>query len=205
MKRPQGPKRRDAREATFPKKLAVIGGVAVAALVAVVVVAVVVAGGGGAADEEALSAQLSAVGCTFETYPEQGREHVSSYDEEVEYNSFPPTSGPHHERPDIWGVYEDPVPMIGEVHNLEHGGVIIHYGNKVDAATRAELTAFYEASPNAMLLSPLPELGDNITLTAWTRLATCQRFDEAAFAAFRDTYRGNGPEGFRVDDLLPGT
>lgn len=94
---------------------------------------------------------------------------------------------------------------VQEVHNLEHGGVIIHYGDEVDPQTVEQLQAFYDESPNAMLLSPLPGLGSKISLTAWTKLATCERFDEDAFAAFRSAFRGNGPERFRVGDLQPGT
>ena len=94
---------------------------------------------------------------------------------------------------------------MAEVHNLEHGGVIVQYGDQVDAVTRDRLRAFYDDSPNAMLLAPLPALGSKIALTAWTRLATCERFDESAFSAFRSAYRGNGPERFRIGDLAPGT
>ena len=94
---------------------------------------------------------------------------------------------------------------VQEVHNLEHGGVVIHYGDKVDAATQEKLRGFYSDSPNAMLLAPLPALGSKISLTSWTRLATCETYDEKALAAFRSAYRGNGPERFRIGDLAPGT
>lgn len=94
---------------------------------------------------------------------------------------------------------------LQEPHNLEHGGVIVHYGDKVAAATRDQLQAFYDESPNGMVLAPLAKLGKRITLTAWTKLATCADFDEDAFASFRGAYRGKGPERFRVGDLEPGT
>ena len=124
---------------------------------------------------------LIAAGCTFQTYPDQGQEHVDSYDAKVSYNSTPPTSGTHYEQPVIWGAYADEVPAVAEVHNLEHGGVIVHYGEEVDAATRGQLRAFYDESANAMLLAPLPSLGDRITLTAWTRLAICRRSTRRRF------------------------
>ena len=176
-----------------------------AALVLLVVVTAAVAWLGGDDRQEAVDPPMAAAGCMLKTYPDQGQQHVDSYDAEVQYNSFPPTSGTHHQVPIIWGAYAEAVPTVAEVHNLEHGGVIIHYGDKVDDATRAELRAFYDDSPDAMLLSPLPKLGAKVTLTAWTKLATCERFDEEAFAAFRSAYRGNGPERFRIGDLQPGT
>ena len=73
------------------------------------------------------------------------------------------------------------------------------------ASTMDELQAFYDESPNGMVLAPLPDLGKRITLTAWTKLATCEQFDEDAFAAFRGTYRGKGPERVPVGILRPGT
>ena len=162
-------------------------------------------GGSGGADNQSVKQAMTAAGCATKTYPDQGQGHVSSYDAKVKYNSFPPTSGKHHEVPVIWGAYEDPVITVQEVHNLEHGGVVVHYGDKVDAATREQLRAFYDESPDGMLLAPLAKLGNKVSLTAWTQLATCERFDEKAFAAFRSAYRGNGPERFRIGDLQPGT
>lgn len=204
-RRSTGPKRRDTRQPAPWTRPAVLGGAAALALAIVVVAIALVVGGGDGGGGGSPEQKLQAAGCTFKTYPDQGQQHVQSYDAKVSYNSVPPTSGPHHVQPVIWGAYEEPVPAIAEVHNLEHGGVIIHYGDKVDAATRAQLRAFYDDSPNAMLLAPLPKLGNKIALTAWTHLATCERFDDSAFSAFRSAYRGNGPERFRIGDLAPGT
>jgi hypothetical protein len=202
--RAKGPKRRDTRGAPPWRKLALAAGVAAAALIAGVTISWL-GGGNGGVDQKSVEQALAAADCTLKTFADQGQNHVSSYEAKVKSNSFPPTSGTHHEVPVIWGVYEEPVIRVQEVHNLEHGGVVIHYGDEVDAATRAQLRAFYDDSPDGMLLSPLAKLGNRISLTAWTQLATCERFDEDAFAAFRSAYRGNGPERFRVGDLRPGT
>lgn len=123
----------------------------------------------------------------------------------MKYNSFPPTSGTHYQQPVVWGAYPEPIVTVQEPHNLEHGGVVVHYGDEVAPATRDQLQAFYGESPNGMVLAPLAKLGKRITLTAWTKLATCADFDENAFASFRGAYRGKGPERFRVGDLEPGT
>ena len=45
----------------------------------------------------------------------------------------PPTNGLHRPVWANWGFYQQPVPYAYEVHNLEHGGVIIHIGLKVTA------------------------------------------------------------------------
>src|SRR5713226_8801097 len=113
------------------------------------------------------AAALAAAGCTFKTYPSLGQAHVQSLDAKVKYNSFPPTSGPHYQYPGIWGKYATPLVLVQEVHNLEHGGVVIQYGDKVPQGTIEQLASFYGESPNAMLLAPLPQLGAKIALTAW--------------------------------------
>lgn len=203
LRRQSGPKRRDTRQAPGWHKPAMLGGSAIAALVVVVAAVAWLAGGRGG--QASVEQAMAAAGCTFKTYPDQGQGHVASYDAKVKYNSFPPTSGTHHQTPVIWGAYEDAVPLVAEGHNLEHGGVIIQYGDEVDVTVRGQLRAFYDDSQNGVLLASLPQLGDKVALTAWTKLATCQAFDENAFGAFRSAYRGNGPERFRVGDLQPGT
>ena len=102
------------------------------------------------------------------------------------------------------------------VHNLEHGGVFIQYGEDVPEATVRQLQAFYADHDRGTLLSPLPRLGKQIALGAWVTpsddkpdegkgyLMKCTRFDEAAFAAFLEEFQYKGPERFPADSLLPG-
>jgi hypothetical protein len=202
-RRQSGPKQRSASRPRKPRIALVAAGTA--ALAAAGLAAVFLRGGEGSGDP---TRALAAAGCTLRTFPEQPARHVSDYDAEVQYNSFPPTSGPHHQRPVIWGAYSESVFTVQGPHNLEHGGVVIYYGADVDAETRSRVHAFYVKSPNGVVLAPLPELGRRIALTAWTKLATCERFDDEAFAAFRNAYRGRvGPEArsHPVSVLRPGT
>lgn len=180
---------------------ALLAAVAVA-LVAAVVLAVVLTRGGGSTD---IGAAFAAAGCTLKTLPDQGQRHVASLTAKVPYNSFPPTSGPHYVEPAPWNSYPQSLSLVQEVHNLEHGGVIVQYGSRVPTATVDELNEFYASSPNGILLAPLPKLGQKIALTAWTNLGVCNSFDAKAFTAFRDAYRGNGPEAIPVSSLTPGS
>ena len=59
-----------------------------------------------------------------------------------------------------------------------------------------------------MVGTPYPSLGNKVAITAWTspsggngegHAAICPTFNEKAFSAFRDAYRGKGPERFPVD------
>jgi hypothetical protein len=137
-----------------------------------------------------------------------------------EWNSFPPTSGPHYGQWVIWGEYDEPVRLAQAIHNLEHGGIAVYYGSDVPAEEVTKLRSFYRSDPVGMLLSPLPRLGDKIALTAWYAptegnevqvdksqgiLAEFTRFDENAFEAFRDAYRFQGPERVPPESLQPGT
>jgi len=151
--------------------------------------------------------------CVRQDFPVQGRRHVEELEKGYEYNSTPPTSGNHYPVPAIWNVYEQPVPQIRLVHNLEHGGIVVEYGEEVPPATVQQIVDWYAEDPNGMIVAPLPDdaparLADKITMTAWTHLATCTAFDEGSFSDFRDDYRGPGgdaPEKFPLEELTPGT
>ena len=208
----QGPRKRTtapnpaARGRSLGQRNALLAGVLAGGVIVAVVLAVVLTRGGSKSHEgPSPAAALAAAGCTFKTYPDLGQAHVQSLTATVKYNSFPPTSGPHYVTPGVWGKYTTPLVLVQEVHNLEHGGVIVQYGDEVPQGTIDSLVSFYDASPNAMLLAPLPKLGAKIALTAWTHLATCTRYDKIAFSAFRDDYRGKGPERFAVSQLTPGS
>jgi hypothetical protein len=148
-----------------------------------------------------------------------GMRHVNSLPQGFKYNTEPPTSGLHYPLTILWGMYDSPVNRLRTVHNLEHGGIVIHYGNKVPDRDIAQLSEFYQDDPNGIVIAPLPSLGNKISIAAWTfdlgrlnergyegegRLALGTRFDENAFRTFVDEYRFKGPERFEPEDLVPG-
>lgn len=162
--------------------------------------------GSNAANPGNLKSVMAAAGCTFKEYPSAGRTHLNNLNAKPpkQWNSFPPTSGPHYFQPAIFNQYDQPIAELQAVHNLEHGGVIVQYGSKVPQSDVAKITSFYRADPNAMIVAPLPALGSKIALSAWRNLATCTSFDEKAFKDFRDTLRYHGPERFPASSLQPG-
>lgn len=171
-------------------------------------------------DEEQLSVQeaMRAAGCTYQEAPAlEAAVHIEDDNATPEeWNTDPPTTGPHFGQSVIWGEYEEPVQPARAVHNLEHGGIWITYGEDVPPAEVENVRRFYRADPVAMLLAPKADLGDEIALAAWYSpiegedgepagvVAKCARFDEEAFTEFRDTYRFKGPERFPSDSLEPG-
>jgi len=171
---------------------------------------------------ESVAQAMSDAGCSYKTFAgEASGVHIANpAATPKEWNSFPPTSGPHYGQWVIWGEYDEPVRLAQAVHNLEHGGIVMYYGSDVPAEEIAQLRNFYRSDPAAILLSPLPRLGDKIALTAWYAptegddvlvddsqgiLAECTSFDENAFEAFRDAYRFQGPERIPPESLQPGS
>jgi hypothetical protein len=226
-RRVQAPKKRTGprRGATAPPRdrrpllLAAAGAIAV---LAAIVVGVLVLGGGSSTD---VAQQVRDAGGTYREVEARdnlrpGLRHVTSLPKGFKYNTEPPTSGLHFPQTILWGMYDAPVDRLRSVHNLEHGGIMIHYGPRVPRGTEQQLADFYRADPNAVVVAPLPSLGNRISIAAWTfdlgrlnergyegegRLAILPRFDEDVLRAFVDEYRGKGPERFSVEDLQPGS
>ena len=188
---------------------AILYGVAGAGIVALIAVVLVVVLGGGNGGAKAAVDALTAAGCQYKHYPAQVRlPHYQTLNPSPppSWNSFPPSSGRHYYQWVLWGDYTEPVPLIKEVHNLEHGGMIIQYGNKVPKADVRKINDFWQSDANAMLVAPLPKLGNKIALTAWTQWAECTSFNENAFKKFRSAFRYHGPESsvFPKSALEPG-
>ena len=191
---------------------------AVAALVLVGAAAAFFLTRGDDSPSESVAQAMEAAGCTYKTYPGlPAGVHISNPNATPkEWNSFPPTSGPHYGQWVIWGEYDQPVRLAQSVHNLEHGGIVMFYGSGVSQDEITKLRSFYREDATAMLLAPLPRLGNKIALSAWYSsdpasgesqgiLAECTGFNEDAFRTFRDTYRFKGPERIPPESLQPGT
>jgi hypothetical protein len=195
-----------------------VGGALVVLAVGVAAVALVGFGGGGPSPAE-VRADLEAAGCTLQAVDAQPGSHTLGPDEKGDWNTDPPTSGPHFGFDEsgnlgtvIWGAYDEPLQLARVVHNLEHGGIYIFYGDTVPTATIEQLRAFYDDHEKGTLLAPYPKLDDQIALGAWVSegekakgyLAKCPRFNEKAFSAFFSGFQFKGPERFPADSLLPG-
>jgi uncharacterized protein DUF3105 len=136
------------------------------------------------------------------------------------WSTFPPSGGGHYAAWAVWGFYTSPVNPRQVVHNEEHGAVVLWWGPNVPSSTVDKLQAFYNEKAPGMFGTPIAGLGSKIALTAWTgdsthiyyangyygigHIAICPRFDEQAFAVFRDAYRGKGPEGIPLSLDQPG-
>jgi hypothetical protein len=168
------------------------------------------------------SAAISSDVCKEKSFPGLQPDHLQSPDAKVTYNSFPPSSGPHYQQYAPWGIYPEPVKQTILVHNLEHGAVVIQYGD-VGEETVRKIQSFFQDDPKALVVAPYPKLGKKIAFTAWNEppyergqsqpeeadpghgyVMTCTQWDADAAAKFRDKRRGKAGERFPVDQLVPG-
>ena len=167
------------------------------------------------------------VACELQTVPSQvpledGQSHVPALPDGFVYNSVPASQGPHHPDWLRWGVYEEPVPELNVVHNLEHGGITVQYGRDVALETVQELLDWYAEDSDAIIVAPHDGLGGDIALAAWTvedldqdvdsiyrssegNVLRCDGFGEAEFSDFRQNYRGRAPERIPIDRLSAGS
>ena len=167
----------------------------------------VVAFGGSSPSAQAAINTIRNEGCQYRKYPALPRTpHYTTLNPNPapKWNSFPPTSGRHYGNPVPFGIYTEAPLEIQLVHNLEHGAMILQYGDKVPKAQVAEIAAWYQSDENALVVAPLAKLGDKVAMTAWTEWAECTGFDEKAANAFRKAFRYHAPEKFPKSYLKPG-
>lgn len=131
-------------------------------------------------------------------FADMGAQHISQAERAADnaYNSVPPTSGNHWP---VWakcGAHDAPLANELQVHNLEHGFVVIQYKTD-DKATIDQLKQVVEKLPgwpNFYILAPYPTMEPTIALTAWRVMQTLTTVDEKAIQDFAKAHRTRGPE-----------
>lgn len=200
-----------------------ISGSGIVALIAVVLF--IALGGSSVPSGKEVAKLMTAAGCTFSSNKivvPGGRTHISRLSGAFPWTTSPPDGGAHYPRWAVWGFYTEPVNPRMVVHNEEHGGVIIWWGPKTPQATVGKLRAFYDEQPDGTFGTPYASFGSQIAITAWTgdtanyqrngdygtgHIAKCVDYTAAtkkAFDAFRNAYRGHGPEGVPLSADQPG-
>ncbi len=114
--------------------------------------------------------KLTGAGCTFGTFKVTEPEHVDT-DEDLKSESFPPTSGRHFNDWAPFGLYDEPVKDGYAVHNLEHGGVTVWLGTKVDDATRDAVAKLLD-DDEKWLVAPREDI-EGLYSAAWGKGLSC--------------------------------
>jgi len=112
-----------------------------------------------------------------------------------EYNSNPPTSGPHSGQTARSGFREEAIPDQNIIHNLEHGDVWIAYHPRISDEMKDELKQF---SAGKVIITPREANDTDIALVAWGRLGTFNIennvLPEERIKDFIKRYLNKGPE-----------
>jgi hypothetical protein len=166
------------------------------ALLTAAVLAVLAACGGGDGTTAAGPAPSLPTVCSPVRSPEKlPGTHIAD-GKTATYNSTPPSSGEHYARWVTVGVYAAPIPNERQVHNLEHGHVMIQYRD-LSADQVAELEAIVKADPKMVLLAPYPSMDPRLALTSWGKIQTCDGWEAGVTQVVRyfiRTNRDNAPE-----------
>lgn len=144
---------------------------------------------------EPFGPSASEAGCGEVESPEElEAEHISDGSDFDDYNSMPPTSGPHWQTPAVASFYSDAQSLSQVLHNLEHGQIVIYYDG-LDEERTTQLEAYVVDSQGSVLAQPAPEGTDGeLVMTAWGQLQRCDILSSAAIDSFRRRFQGKGPE-----------
>lgn len=184
-------------------------------LIASIIIAVLVIAGfsiptildsiGGPADFSLGTAEAYVDGVGEKQEVMRSKNHVDlnrdSNDDDVVYNSVPPTSGDHWSTSQSCGFYTDPIPDERVVHNLEHSNIVISYNlpNEADVdALQDTYDTLEEGWRNHFtVVRPSDQLAEGqVGLAAWGVLDVMDGVDPARIQTFYEHYVGRlGPEG----------
>ena len=143
-----------------------------------------------------------------ESLPSQGNTHIQQGSASpIEYNSTPPTSGPHYPGLAPWDIYDEPIRYEQVVHNMEDGGVIVYYQCEDGCPELKEqltevVRPYLDRGRHVVMMPNAPnwegfgsqsvhkDMGARIALTAWQRLDKFDEFDAGRIRAFIERYEG---------------
>ena len=115
-------------------------------------------------------------------FSEQGAEHTSIAGG-FNYNSNPPTSGPHYGQAPAWGFYPEPVDDESALHAVEHGGIWISYKDLNEDEIDL-LKDFVDNNSQSVIVTPRDQNDSRIAIVAWTKLVKFENVDVDAFQKF---------------------
>ena len=100
--------------------------------------------------------------------PYEGAQHHAE-GTALEYESNPPTSGPHWPDPLLDGLYDTEKPDEAIVHSLEHGRIWVSYRPEIGQEAVDSLKGILRAQAR-VILTPREANDTDIAIAAWTRL-----------------------------------
>ena len=149
-----------------------------------------------------------------ETFPEQTvgvhlsetavRDILNGEVEPPEYNSDPPTSGPHSSKAAACGIFREPVPDVYQLHDLAIGVILFQYSPAFEAVEIERIEKLGRSFEDRIIIAPRPGMDAPVVATAWRTMMKLDGVDEHLLRAFYGNYVGGGPEAgecpFDVDE-----
>ena len=126
-----------------------------------------------------LAAAAKAAGCQLRLgLKDEGNQHIPAESKAPEYETNPPTSGPHVEPPfqQADGAYSEMPSEIDIVHSLEHGRLEIQYAPSLPEKAQLELKGLYDTMYGATLLFPNDKMDYEVAASTWTNLMGCPTY-----------------------------
>lgn len=132
--------------------------------------------------------------------PDKGQKHVA--DGSVPYGGpEPPTSGDHSTHIP-WQAYDQEVPDMNVIHNLEHGGIYISYRPDLPPDQVSKIKALFtkpfsnqDFQPTKALVAPRAANSAPIIMSSWNRNMKLDAFDEEKMKEYYLRNVGKAPEG----------
>lgn len=134
---------------------------------------------------------------------DNGNQHITPGVAGTGYTTRPATSGPHWFSADTpagasparWGIYNDPLPDEVLIHNLEHGGIGIHYDcpSGCDELVN-QLEDLIPRNRAQFIMSPYSGMESQIAITSWRHHLFLGEFNEEQILDFIDAYQDRAPE-----------
>jgi hypothetical protein len=219
MERERKDKAAAARRKRLQLALGGLLGLAAIAIVAVLALGVFSSDDGGGGETEAsqpaaenvsipepefgdLADAAEAAGCKVTDPALEGAQHEEKEFKASDYDTNPPTSGPH--TPDWYedGVYTPgSTPQLGMlVHTLEHGRINVQYKPgtpESDVARLEALLAEQSDGYHMLLYENTTGMDAQVAATAWGHSVTCDEMNDQVFdviRTFRAEWIDQGPE-----------
>lgn len=98
-----------------------------------------------------------------------------------------------------WGIQNQPIDDKISVHNIEHGGIIIHYRASLESADVQKLDTLareLQRRNPCVVMVPRPDdrIEAPVVVTAWNYLMPLAEVDTAKITSFFESRIGRGPE-----------
>lgn len=145
-------------------------------------------------ERAAFAAAAEAAGCgPIESHEDEGQQHLAPNEQYDDYETNPPTSGPHRLQPAPWGSYREAPERETLVHNMEHGGIVIFYKDLADEQID-ELDEFADSHVDGVISVPDDQIDKPVAMASWRHSQQCDELNTKAIEGFIRERCNKGPE-----------